>query len=233
MKLTLIRNLFSVIFMLLFSTCVFAQVLNQVRFAGGSKFSYFSLLTDRDVQIRISDAGKITEWGTEEKSIRDNINYAQKLLPYTGRVEYYGAEGDSVSKGKLKSIGTAKITYYGPYESEFKIGKIKSVGSLLFDYYIQNDNNIIQGKIKSIGTFAIDYYYSFENDAYKGNLKSIGNTTINYHSSFDDKQIRGKIKSIGSVNFSWYTSFDGPRYGSGLKSGLYRHSIGTITYILQ
>jgi len=227
------RNLFSLIFLLLISACVFAQVLSQVRFAGGSKFSYFSLLTDRDVQIRISDEGRITEWGTEEKSIRDNNQYAPKLLPYAGRVEYYGAEGDSVSKGKLKSIGTAKITYYGPYETEFKIGKIKSVGSLLFDYYIQNDNKIIQGKIKAIGTSAIDYYYSFENDAYKGNLKSIGTTHITYHSSFDDKQIRGKVKSIGSVNFSWYTSFDGPRYGSGLKSAIYRQNVGTITYILQ
>jgi hypothetical protein len=218
---------------MLISTCVFAQVLNQVRFAGGSDFSYFSLLTDLDVQIRISDEGKITEWGTEEKSIRSNNIYAQKLLPYAGRVEYYGAEGDSVSRGKIKSIGTAKITYYGPYETEFKIGKIKSVGSLAFDYYIQNDNKILQGKIKTIGTSAIDYYSSFENKAYKGNLKSIGTTLVTYHSSFDDKQLRGKVKSIGPVNFSWYTSFDGPRYGSGLKSGIYRQNIGTITYILQ
>lgn len=233
MNSTTTRYLLSFLYFLVFSTCMFGQVLNQVRFAGGTKFSYFSLLTDYNVQIRISDDGNITEWGTEEQSIRDKNTYAQKLLPYTGRVEYYGDEGDSVSKGRLKSIGTAKITYYGPYETEFKIGKIKTVGSLLFDYYSQEENKIVQGKIKSIGSLEVGYYSSYENEAYKGNLKSIGGTTVTYFSSFDDKQLRGKVKSIGSVNFSWYTSFDGPRYGSGLKSGLYRQHIGTITFILQ
>lgn len=211
----------------------YSQELSQVTFAGGATLTYFSLLSDRDVLIRISDEGKILEWGTEVQSLRSNNYYAPRLQPYMGRVEYYGAEADSVSKGKVKSIGTASITYYGPYETEYKIGKIRSIGILTFDYFNNYDEKALRGKLKFIGNFNLDYYSSFENEAYKGKLKAVGSTGITYYSSFDDRLIRGKVKSIGTVSYQWYTSVDKIGYGGGLKSGLFRHNIGSVTYIVQ
>ncbi|MEI2737270.1 MAG: hypothetical protein V9F01_00630 [Chitinophagaceae bacterium] len=211
----------------------YSQELNQVTFASGTTLSYFSLLADREVLIRISDEGKILEWGTEVQSLRSNNYYAPRLQPYMGRVEYYGTEADSVSTGKVKSIGTASITYYGPYETEHKIGKIKSIGILSFDYFTNYDENSLRGKLKFIGGFMLEYYSSFENEAFRGKLKTVGSTGITYYSSFDDRLIRGKVKSIGTVNYQWYTSVDRIGYGGGLKSGLYRHNIGSVTYIVQ
>jgi hypothetical protein len=222
-----------VISFLFLAAGTYSQELNQVTFSGGTKLSYLSLLTDRIVLIRISEDGKILEWGLEEQSFRNNNYYAPKLQPYLGRVEYYGPEADSVSRGKVKSVGSAYITYYGNYETESKIGKIKTIGVLIFDYYSQYDSKDFRGKIRYIGNLELSYYSSFDIGSYTGNLKSIGSTAITYYSSFDDKMIRGKLKSIGPFNYSWYTSLDMPGYGGGLKSGALRQNIGSITYILQ
>lgn len=210
-----------------------AQELSQVAFSGGTTLNYLSLLTDGDVQIRISTDGSIREWGTEVSSYRNNNYYSPKLQPYPGRVEYYGPEADSIARGRVKSIGSAYIMYYGAYEAPYKVGKIRSIGSLQFDYYSNFDNKALQGKIKFIGGLMLDYYSSFENEALVGKLKSVGSTTISYYSSFDDRLIRGKIKSIGSYPYEWYTSVDKVGYGGGLKSGLFRQNIGNVTYILQ
>ncbi len=211
----------------------FSQQLSQIGFTGGTRLSHISLLTDREVLIRMTDDGRITEWGIEEQSIRMRDYYAPRLQPYAGRVEYYGNEADSVSRGKLKSIGSSVITYYGAWETPDKIGKIWSVGYLRFDYYGPYDNAALRGKIKSIGNTPLDYYSSFENEALTGKLKSVGSTLITYYSSFDDKLIRGKIKSIGPVNYVWYTSVDRGQFGGGLKSGPWRHNTGGVVYILQ
>lgn len=219
----------------LLQLCVagYSQQLSQVGFTGGSNLSHFSLLTDREVLIRMTDDGRITEWGIEEQSIRMRDFYAPRLQPYAGRVEYYGTEADSVSRGKLKSIGSSMITYYGAWEAPEKIGKIRTVGYLQFDYYAQYDNQALRGKIRSIGNLSLDYYSTFDNEAMKGKLKSVGSTLITYYSSFDDKFIRGKIRSIGAVNYSWYTSVENSKYGGGLKSGPWRQNTGGVVYILQ
>ena len=210
-----------------------AQQLAQVNFSGASHFSYFSFVTDRNILIRISDDGRILEFGTEEQSLRNSNYYSPNLQPYPGRVAFYGPESDSAARGKVKSIGSAEISYYGTGSMPFKMGKIRSVGSQQFDYFADFDNKALQGKVKSMGMISIDYYSSYENEAYKGKLKLVGNSAITYYSSFDDKFIRGKIKSIGGFNFSWYTSFDIPGYGGGLKSGLMRQTVNSVMYVLQ
>ncbi len=209
------------------------QELSQVTFPGGTRLSYLSLLTDYEVLIRLSDDGKVLEWGIEMQSFRNNNYYAPKLQPYVGRVDYYGPESDSVSRGKVRSIGSSVITYYGAYETEEKIGKLKTIGSLIFDYYTKYDDKALRGKIRFIGNITLDYYSSFDNPDLTGKLKAIGSTEITYYSIFDDKQLMGKIKSIGPVSYSWYTSLDRYGYSGGLKSGLLRQNIGNITYIIQ
>ncbi|MGQ0737726.1 MAG: hypothetical protein ACT4OJ_01580, partial [Bacteroidota bacterium] len=107
------------------TACVFACLLNtlysqelsQVCFSGDSTVSYLSLLTDREVQIRISEDGRVLEWGVEVQSFRSSNYYARRLQPYAGRVEYYGADADSVSRGKVRSIASSFITYYGATEA--------------------------------------------------------------------------------------------------------------------
>lgn len=208
-----------------------SQQLSQVTFSSGSNLDYFSFQTDQGVLIRVSPDGKIMEWGTELLSERSNYYYAPKLQPFMGRMEYFDQLSDSAFRGKIRNIGTCSITYYGSYESDGKPGKIKSIGTALFDYFNNFDDQLFRGKIKFAGNMQIEYYSSFGDEASKGKLKAIGNTQITYYSSFDDKAYRGKIKSIGSVPYQWYSSFDLNR--SGLKSGIYRQNIGSVTYILR
>lgn len=220
------------ILFLLFSRSVYSQELSQVTFSAGSHLAYISFICNIDVLVRISDDGKILEWGTELQSMRSSEYYAPRLQPYMGRVEYYGQEADSAFRGKVKSIGTATITYYGSYETDDKKGKVRSIGSQVFDYFTQYDDKVIRGKIRFAGNIAFQYYTSFDDEALRGKLRAVGNTGITYYSSFDDKLIRGKVKSIGPVSYTWYTSLDVGR-GGGLKSGSYRQNIGGIVYILQ
>ena len=211
----------------------YPQQLSQVTFSNGSNFSWFSIVTNQRVLIRISDDGKIIESGTEEQSFYNRNYFAQKLRPYLGRIDYYGNESDSAFRGKIKSIGTCFFTYYPSNDYSEKIGKIKSAGSLLFDYYRRSDDALIAGKIKNIGINTIAYYTLFDNEAFKGKLKMVGNTSITYYSSFDDLLIKGKLKDIGSYHYTWYGSLDRREFNGALKSGALRQLINGVTYILQ
>ena len=221
------RKFFITISILLTAIYSFSQELGQVTFTNGATFAYFSFRTDQGVLIRVSDDGKVLEWGMEVMSDRSNY-YAPKLQPFMGRVEYYGPE-DSVFKGKLKSIGTCFIKYYDAFETEEKVGKLKSLGTLYLDYYSKYDEKSLRGKLRFIGGTSLEYYSTYENEAYRGKLKAIGNSAITYYSAFDDKKNSGKIKSIGTVTYTWYSDFG----RSGLKTGYYRQVIGSVTYILN
>ena len=221
-----------VVLVLLLSLSTRSQQFNQITFAGASTLSWFTFKTDQDVLIRISVDGKVLEWGTELMSERSVNYYSPKLQPYMGRVTYYGTEADSVSRGKIKSVGTCVFTYFPASEMEEKKGKLSSVGRINLDYYTRFDNLTLKGKLRSIGTTTLEYYSMIESDAVKGKLKSVGGTTIVYNSVFDDKLIQGKIKSIGAVSYNWGTSRD-IKYAGALKSGSYRQNINGIVYILQ
>lgn len=227
------KKLFSAVLYLFISVCSFSQQLRQVTFSGASTLSYFTFITDQSVLIRISEDGKLMEWGTELMSERSSNYYAPKLQPFMGRVDYFGPETtDSVFRGKVKSIGTCMLTYYGSYEKDSKPGKLKSVGTAGLDYYTQFDNAAFKGKLRFAGTLVLEYYPSIENEAIRGKLKTVGNNRIVYHSTFDDKLIQGKIKSIGTVAYNWGTSLEA-RYKGTLKSGNYRQNINGVTYILR
>lgn len=225
------KKLFSVIFFsfLVFET--YSQQLSQITFLGGTKLSYFSFLTDQNVLIRVSEDGKVIEWGIEMWSDRFNY-YVTKLQPFMGRIEYYGPESDSAFIGKVRSVGTCSFTYYGSYETDNKPGKLRTVGNIFLDYYSEFDDKVYRGKLKLAGSNLLQYYSSFDNEAYRGKLRSVSNTLINYYSTFDDKMIQGKIKTIGTVEYQWYNSFDVVR-GGGLKSGPIRQNISGIIYIVQ
>lgn len=217
-------------FLLLCTLHASAQQLGQVTFRNGSELSHFSVLTDQGILIRISPDGKVLEWGTEVRSDYANY-YAPELQPFMGRVEYYGAESDSIFRGKVKSIGTAFLTYYGAYEEEPKRGKLKSIGMLQFDYYSRFDEKALQGKLRWIGNLALDYYRSYEDEAVRGKLRSIGNMPVTYYTAFDDKYNAGKLKGIGSVAYSWYSQYDQAR--GALKSNSYRQTIGGIMIVVR
>jgi hypothetical protein len=227
------KKIFSAIPFLFLGLCTYAQQLSQINFSGAATLSSFGFLTDQNVLIRISEDGKVIEWGIEWKSERNNNYYAPKLQPYFGRVDYYGSESDPVTKGKVKSIGTCVVIYYGSLETETQRGKVKSIGNTGLDYYNNFENTAIKGKLKFAGNLALEYYPSLENEAFRGKLKSVANTPITYYSTFDDKLIKGKIKSIGSVAYNWYTSLDRKELRGALKSGSYRQNINGVTYILR
>jgi hypothetical protein len=207
----------------------FSQDLSQVRFSDGAKLSSFSFVTDQQIVIRISEDGKLLEYGTDPGPGRFNY-YSGKLRPYLGRVDYYGPEYDSVLRGKVKSIGTCMLSYYGSSDMESKAGKLKSIGRVALDYFSGFESPANKGKLRSAGFVLFDYYSSSENEAYGGKLKSLGNTPITYYSSFEDKLIKGKVKSIGMVNYTWYTSNDNR---GGIKTGQYIENINGVTYILR
>jgi hypothetical protein len=208
----------------------YSQKLSQVSFLNGGNLTYFSFTTDQGALIRVSQDGKLLEWGTEVLSDRGNY-YAPKLQPFNARTEYFDAQSDSAFKGKVKSIGICFITYYGSNEEENKRGKVKSLGALNFDYFSKYDEKSLQGKLKMIGNLSVEYYRQFENEAFRGKLKSIGSVPISYYSAFDDKYNAGKLKAVGAVSYSWYSEYD--RAKGSLKTNNYRQVISGITYILR
>ncbi len=220
----------SAILFLLFASCVQSQQLSQITFANASTLSWFTFSTDQGILIRVSEDGKVLEWGTELMSERSTNYYAPKLQPYMGRIAYYGTEADSVNRGKVKSIGTAVFSYYGAYELEEKRGRLKSVGMVNLEYYTRFENPAFKGKLRVIGSTLLDYYSLFENDAYKGKLRTVGTTPISYYSTFDDK---GKIKSIGQESYDWSFLRSHSQFGVAQKPNLYRQNINGVTYILR
>jgi len=229
----MLKFISAIAFLLVFNVCGFSQQLKQITFSNASTLSWFTFSTDQDILVRVSEDGKILEWGTEVASERATNYYSPRLQPYMGRVDYYGTEADTINKGKIKNIGTCYITYYNAFEVEEKRGKIKSIGRTMLDYYTRFDNPAYKGKLRLAGSYNLDYYSLTENEAVKGKLKSVGVTRIVYNSSFDDKMIQGKVKSIGSVAYNWGTSLDAKGYGGALKSGSYRQNVDGITYILR
>lgn len=223
------RKLF-IFLSIVIATSTNAQKLAQLNFSNGSNLAYISFVTDQNVLIRVSIDGKVMEWGTEVMADRGSY-YAPQLQPFMGRTEYYGAESDSVTKGKVKSIGSVSITYFGAYEEANKRGKIKSLGSLQCDYFSSYDDKSMQGKLKMIGSSFLDYYRQYENEAVRGKLKSIGSMNITYYSPFDDRYNAGKLKSVGTVLYSWYSEYD--RAKGSLKSNNYRATAGGITVVLR
>jgi len=205
-----------------------SQTLKFVNFSGGSEFSSLSYITNQKIIIKVSQDGKVLEWGNEMEPGR-YYTEPGKLQPYMGRVEYYAKQFDSILNGKVKNIGITSITYYGSTENAALIGKVKSIGNVFFNYYLDLENESVRGKLKTAGLQDFTYFYSYENEAYRGKMKSIGRNQITYYSTFDDKSIRGKLKSIGPATFSWYTSLD--RY-SGIKSGRQYQMIEGVTYII-
>src|SRR6476646_5308256 len=119
-------KLFTAIGFYLFVNLAFSHKLSQVTISGGITFSYFSFITDQNILLRVSDEGKLLEWGTELLADRGNY-YDPKLQPYLGRIEYYGQEADSAFRGKVRSIGTCTFTYYGHLDESIKVGKLKSI----------------------------------------------------------------------------------------------------------
>lgn len=208
-----------------------AQKLGQVSFLEASNFAWFSLATDQNILIRISDDGHILEYGTEQASVYNRNYIAQKLLPYQGVVNYYDDKADSAFKGKIKNIGTCYFTYYPSSDYPDRAGKIKSAGRLYFDYYRQLEDTLTGGRIKNIGFDLITYYTSFDNEALKGKLKSVGNTVIQYYTSFDDVYLKGKLKSIGTYRYDWMKTFSGRDFFVTLKTGFQRQLINGVIYV--
>jgi hypothetical protein len=218
---------------LLFGLNTWAQELSQVIFSGGTTLSSFSFITDQKVVIRISEDGRLLEWGTDPGTGRYNY-YTGRLQPYLGRVDNYAqSEYDSVLRGKVKSIGTCVLKYYGAADEKSKAGKLKSIGGVSLDYFANYENTLNKGKLKSAGYNILDYYSASENEALRSKLKSVGNTQITYYSTFDDKMIKGKIKSIGTFSYSWYTSNDRKEFQGALKSGPTSQNINGVTYLLR
>ena len=213
----------------LFTCIAFSQTLTHVKLSAATTLSSFCFTADQQAIIKISPDGNILEWGIEMQYGQAGY-YQGRLLPFPGRVDYYGQEVDEAFRGKVKSIGSSIITYYPSSMPQAQKGKVKSIGSAQLDYYMDYDNESLKGKLKTAGNVTINYYASYDNEAFRGKLKSVGNTTLTYYSVFDDKFNQGKIKSIGTANFSWYNNFDRKELQGALKSGSTMQKINGVTY---
>ena len=213
------------------SVVTHSQQLSQVTFNQGATLSYFSFSTEQGVLIRISDEGKILEWGTEVMSDRYNY-YDPRLQPFMGRVEYYGAKDDSVFRGKVKSVGTCFFTYYDTFQVKSKVGKLRSIGNLYLDYFEDYEDKVLAGKIKSVSGLTIDYYRNYENESIRGKLKMVGSVLISYYTVYDDKFNAGKLKAVGGTKYSWYSLGDQPGMRGALKTNNQRQNVSGVTYIL-
>ena len=222
------------IFLTVFSlSLVHAQKVNRVTLGMNGGPAVISFLIDDDVIVNVSLDGKVLDWGIES-----NITGRYGIVPgrldkYMGMVEYYSADDNEASRGKVKYIGRTGFTYYSADENEVFKGKLKMVGTNLIDYYTTYDDVLMKGNIKNAGSTLLTYYGSFENEAYKGRLSSIGQTSISYYSSFDDVAIKGKLKSIDRFEFTYYNSFDKKEYRGIMKSGFQTQYINGINFIVK
>src|SRR6185436_13926634 len=80
-----------------------AQSLKYVIFSGGAELTSLSYITDQKIIIKISQDGKVLEYGDE---LEPGRFYSQpgRLQQYMGRVEFYERQFDSILNGKIKSI---------------------------------------------------------------------------------------------------------------------------------
>ena len=224
------RRTFLYLCLLLLLNNAYSQKLSQVGFSQASNFSWFSIITNQNILIRISDDGQILQFGTEQTSLYGNY-FAPNLIPFSGSINYYQNGIDYGLNGKIKNIGACFFTYYGSNDYPEKVGKIKTAGNLFFDYYRQYGDALTAGKIQTIGTATITWYNSMDNDALKGKLKSVGKTVIDYYSSFDDPYLKGKLKTIGGYKYNWSTVFNGREFQTILKTGNQRQVINGITFV--
>ncbi|MGZ8558765.1 MAG: hypothetical protein ACXWWC_10545, partial [Chitinophagaceae bacterium] len=73
------KKLFSAVLFLFIFICSYSQQLRQITFSGASTLSYFTFVIDQSLLIRISEDGKLLEWGTELMSERSSNYFAPKL----------------------------------------------------------------------------------------------------------------------------------------------------------
>ena len=207
----------------------YAQSLSHVTLSGATSLKSFSFSADQQAIIRLSPDGNVLEWGVEMQ--QGQFGYYQgRLLPFMGRVDYYGPEADEAYRGKVKNIGNCTITYYASSMPQAQKGKVKTIGTAMLDYYMDYDDESSRGKLKTAGNLSITYYGSYENESYKGKLKTVGNTSLAYYSVFDDSFNKGKIKSIGSFAYTWYNNFDRKELQGAMKSGATIQKINGVTY---
>lgn len=225
------RSFMSLVLIFVF-TAAEAQELNQVTFSRSGALSYFSFMTDQGVLIRVSDEGRVLEWGNEVLSDRGNF-YSPRLQPFMGKIDYYGQRDDSLFRGKIKSVGTCYFTYYDTFQVKSKIGKLKSLGNVYLDYFEDYEDKMLSGKLKQAGSLTLDYFRSYDDPSFRGKLRSVGSVPITYYSVFDDKINAGKLKSIGSAPYTWYSLYDRTDLRGALKSNNYRQIVSGITYILN
>src|SRR5436190_831794 len=128
-------KLFAAILFFCISTCISAQRLSQVTFRDATNFSYYSFRCDYDVLIRVTDEGRIIEWGIERRAERFDY-YDPKLQPYMVRIEYYTQVEDSAYRGKIKSIGSIVYTWYSSFDRSDQRGALKS------GFYRQNIGDV-------------------------------------------------------------------------------------------
>src|SRR5215212_8789783 len=128
------KQFFLLLFSLITYTTGHSQTLKFVTFSGGADFSSLAFITDQKIIIKISQDGKVLEYGYEMEPGRF---YSQpgRLQAYMGRVEHYEKQFDTILNGKVKNIGITTITYYGSFENAALVGKVKSIGNVWFDYF--------------------------------------------------------------------------------------------------
>src|SRR5690349_20528688 len=106
------RKFIFLLFILIGSFIGNGQRLAQASFLDASNLSFLTVQDNEGLLIRLSVHGRLLEWGSEVMADR-GYYYAPKLLPYMGRIEYYGNDVDSAYRGKVKGIRTSSISYYG------------------------------------------------------------------------------------------------------------------------
>lgn len=211
----------------------FGQRLAQITLTSNGNSDIISFMIDDAVIVNMTKDGKIIDWGVESSTGR-YYNNPGRLEKYIGRIEYYTANDNEASQGKVKYIGRTAFTYYSSYENEVFKEKVKSIGIAPFDYYTSYDDEALRGKLKNAGSVSFDYYRSFDNEAFKGKLKTVASSALTYYASYDDKAFKGKIKSIAGHAFTYYSSFDRQEYRGVMKTGYQpEYNINGIKYLLR
>lgn len=198
----------SLIIFLFTVTCSNGQNQYSVTFNEGGDLAYFTVKDGDHNAVRVSHDGKVLEWGREvplpsSKGLKFKPRL-QKDLPGVP-IEFYGAESDSINRGKLKKLGRMSF-FYEPFFLPER-GKLRSANTSIH-YNTTSTDSVLNGKISSIGAYKVEFYSSSEEKILRGRLKSIDSTVITYYSGSDEKFLQGRVKSIGSTTYTWRKSIE-------------------------
>ena len=134
--------------------------------------------------VKISYDGRIESTSASGgKRVGDRVSldgYCELVVEIPGGpISYYdNSHYDTLSRGKIKSIGSTQIKYFDELCADFCKSKVEKIGDIDVWYYDREAGPASRGKIKYINDILVEYYDSSFPPYKAGKPKQVGNVAI-------------------------------------------------------